>query len=241
MSKKKIIIIGGSGSIGSSIANEIIKDGFEPHLIGRNYNSLKKLSDELNCSFEVADVTNSKDLIKALHNCGNNIFGLAYCAGSINLKSLSLAHENDYIESFRVNTLGAVISIKAIKDILKKNKGSILLFSSIAVKTGFMNHTIISTAKGGVEALTVSLAAELAPNIRVNCIAPSLTETGMTKSITSNENIRKAIELLHPIPRIGQPSDHSKLAAFLLNDSSNWITGQIFNIDGGRSNIRRKG
>ena len=78
MSKKKIIIIGGSGSIGSSIANEIIKDGFEPHLIGRNYNSLKKLSDELNCSFEVADVTNSKDLIKALHNCGNNIFGLAY-------------------------------------------------------------------------------------------------------------------------------------------------------------------
>ena len=241
MSKKKIIIIGGSGSIGSSIANEIIKDGFEPHLIGRNYHSLKKLSDKLNCSFEVADVTNSKDLIKALQNCGNNIFGLAYCAGSINLKSLSLAHENDYIESFRVNTLGAVISIKAIKDILKKNKGSILLFSSIAVKTGFMNHTIISTAKAGIEALTVSLAAELAPNIRVNCIAPSLTETGMTKSLTSNENIRKAIELLHPIPRIGQPSDHSKLAAFLLNHSSNWITGQIFNIDGGRSNIRRKG
>ena len=104
-----------------------------------------------------------------------------------------------------------------------------------------MNHTIISTAKAGIEALTVSLAAELAPDIRVNCISPSLTDTGMTKSITSNENIRKAIELLHPIPRIGQPSDHSKLAALLLNNSSNWITGQIFNVDGGRSTLRRKG
>ena len=75
----------------------------------------------------------------------------------------------------------------------------------------------------------------------MNCISPSLTDTGMTKSITSNENIRKAIELLHPIPRIGQPSDHSKLAALLLNNSSNWITGQIFNVDGGRSTLRRKG
>tara|TARA_B100000029_G_scaffold229219_1_gene226776 strand:+ start:1933 stop:2658 length:726 start_codon:yes stop_codon:yes gene_type:complete len=241
MSKKKIIIIGGSGSIGSSIAKEIIKDEFEPHLIGRNYTSLKKISDELKCPYSVADVTKSKDLTQALKDCGDNIFGLAYCAGSIDLKSLTLAHENDYIESFKVNTLGAIISIKATKDILKKNKGSILLFSSIAAKTGFMNHTIISTAKGGVEALTVSLAAELAPDIRVNCISPSLTDTGMTKSITSNENIRKAIELLHPIPRIGQPSDHSKLAALLLNNSSNWITGQIFNVDGGRSTLRRKG
>ena len=241
MANKKIIIIGGSGSIGSSIAREIKKDKFQPHLIGRNYASLKKLSNELNCSFEIVDVTKSKDLINVLSNCGDNIFGLAYCVGSINLKSLSLAHENDYIESFKVNTLGAVISIKATKDILKKNKGSILLFSSIAARTGFMNHSIVSVAKAGIEALTVSLADELAPEIRVNCIAPSLTETGMTKSITSNEKIRKAIELLHPIPRIGQPSDHSKLATLLLNDTSNWITGQIFNIDGGRSTLRRKG
>ena len=103
MSKKKIIIIGGSGSIGSSIAKEIIKDEFEPHLIGRNYASLKKISDELKCPYSVADVTKSKDLIEALNKCGDNIFGLAYCAGSIDLKSLTLAHENDYIESFKFN------------------------------------------------------------------------------------------------------------------------------------------
>ncbi|MBI04364.1 MAG: short-chain dehydrogenase [Pelagibacteraceae bacterium] len=239
--KKKIVIVGGSGSIGSTIAREFVNNQFEPHLIGRNFSALKNVSEELNCSYEVADVTKTDDLIKAIGKCGENIFGLAYCAGSIDLKPLSLAHENDYIESFKVNTLGAISAIKATKDILKKNKGSILLFSSIAVKNGFMNHSIISTSKGGIEALTVSLAAELAPDIRVNCIAPSLTESGMTKAITSNQNIKKAIELLHPIPRIGQPSDHSKLAAYLLSDANAWITGQIFNIDGGRSTLRRKG
>ena len=132
-------------------------------------------------------------------------------------------------------------AIKTLSDVLKKNNGSIILFSSIAVKQGFANHTIVSTAKGGIEALTVSLAAELAPNIRVNCIAPSLTETGMTKSIVTNPGIRKAIEALHPIPKLGEPSDHSKLASFLLGKSNNWITGQIFHVDGGRSTVRRKG
>ena len=241
MSNKKIVIIGGSGSIGSSIAREIINHNYEPFLIGRNFSSLRKLSEELGCSYEVADVTKTDELLNALEKCGDDIFGLAYCAGSIELKSLSSAHENDFIESFKVNTLGAVTAIKGTQNILKKNNGSILLFSSIAVKNGFMNHSVIATAKGGVEALTVSLAAEFTPEIRVNCIAPSLTESGMTKSMISNENIRKAIELLHPIPRIGQPSDHSKLASYLLTDTNSWITGQIFNIDGGRSTLRRKG
>ena len=117
MSKKKVVIIGGSGSIGSSIAREIINEQYEPHLIGRNFSSLKNVSEELSCTYEVADVTNSKDLAKALKNCGEDIFGLAYCAGSIDLKPLSSAHENDYIESFKVNTLGAVTAIKATKDI----------------------------------------------------------------------------------------------------------------------------
>ena len=237
----RIIIIGGSGSIGSSIAKEVISEGFEPYLVGRNFASLDKVSKDLNCSFGVADVTKSEELKKALEKCGENIHGLAYCAGSIDLKSLSAAHENDYLESFKVNTLGAVTSIKYLKNDLKKNNGSVLLFSSIAVKNGFANHSVIATAKGGIEALTVSLAAELAPKIKVNCIAPSLTVSGMTKSITSNENIKKAIELLHPIPKIGEAKDHSKLAAYLLSKSNTWITGQIFNVDGGRSNLRIKG
>tara|TARA_B100000029_G_scaffold348937_1_gene341315 strand:- start:362 stop:1084 length:723 start_codon:yes stop_codon:yes gene_type:complete len=237
---KKIIIIGGSGSIGSAIAKEILKENFEPYLIGRNFFELNKLSKELKCEFKKADVGNTEELKKAIQDCGNSIFGLAYCVGSINLKPVSTAHENDYLDSFKINTLGAINAVKFSMNFLKQNHGSILFFSSIAVKQGFPNHTIISSAKGAIEALTVSLAAELSPEIRVNCIAPSLTETGMTKSITTNQNLKKAIESLHPIPKLGQPNDHSKLASFLLGESNKWITGQVFHIDGGRSTVRKK-
>ena len=237
MSKKKIVIIGGSGSIGSSIAKEISSDKFEPHLIGRNFSSLKKVSEELNCSYEVADVTNTDNLTKALENCGEDIFGLAYCAGSIDLKPLSSAHENDYIESFKVNALGAITSIKTIKNILKKNNGSILLFSSIAVKNGFMNHTVISSSKGAIEGLTVSLAAELAPEIRVNCIAPSLTKSKIAEPMLKNKLIAEGIAKAHPMKRIGEGKDAAAMAKFLLTDESSWITGQIIGVDGGRSKL----
>ena len=241
MSKKKIVILGGSGSIGSAIATELINDGFDVTIIGRNFSTLEKISKELGCSFVVSDVTKTEELKNSLSICAKDIFGLIYCVGSINIKSLSTAHENDYVESFKINTLGAVTAIKSTKDSLLKNNGSILLFSSVAAKQGFTNHTIISTAKGAVEGLTVSLAAELSPNVRVNCISPSLTESGMSRSIIANENVKKAIESFHAIPKIGHPKDHSKLAAFLVGESNTWITGQIFNIDGGRSTVRKKG
>ena len=110
--------------------------------------------------------------------------------------------------------------------------GSILFFSTIAVKQGFVNHSIISASKGAIEGLTLSLAAELSPEIRVNCIAPSLTQSKMSK---------KAIENMHPIPKIGSPEDFSKLSAFLLGQNNEWITGQIIHVDGGRSTLRKKG
>tara|TARA_Y100000590_G_C15536316_1_gene945178 strand:- start:81 stop:806 length:726 start_codon:yes stop_codon:yes gene_type:complete len=241
MSKSKIVVIGGSGAIGAAISRELIKQDFDVTIIGRNYFSLEKISKEIGCAFMKADVSNAEELKDALNLCGENIFGLVYCVGSINIKSLSSAHENDYIESFKTNTVGAITAVKSIKDVLTKNNGSILLFSSVAARQGFTNHTIISTSKAAIEGLTVSLAAELSPKVRVNCIAPSLTESAMSNSIISNENIKKAIESLHAIPKIGQPEDHSKLAAFLLGKSNTWITGQIFNIDGGRSTVRKRG
>ena len=241
MISKKIIIIGGSGSIGSWIAKEVINDGYKPHLIGRNEESLKLVSSNLNCEYSIVDVNNHDQLKKSLEDCGDNIYGLAYCAGSINLKPLSDASENDYIDSFKVNTIGAALSVKFLKDILKKNNGSILFFSTIAVKQGFVNHSIISASKGAIEGLTLSLAAELSPEIRVNCIAPSLTQSKMSKKIISNDAIKKAIENMHPIPKIGSPEDFSKLSAFLLGQNNEWITGQIIHVDGGRSTLRKKG
>ena len=118
----RIIIIGGSGSIGSSIAKEVISEGFEPYLVGRNFASLDKVSKDLNCSFGVADVTKSEELKKELEKCGENIHGLAYCAGSIDLKSLSAAHENDYLESFKVNTLGAQPSKNFYQRLFEKER-----------------------------------------------------------------------------------------------------------------------
>tara|TARA_Y100000748_G_C15333528_1_gene425066 strand:+ start:4 stop:729 length:726 start_codon:yes stop_codon:yes gene_type:complete len=241
MISKKIVIIGGSGSIGSSIAKEVIDDGFEAHLIGRNEESLKSVSGDLNCEYSIADVNDSDQLKRSLQDCGENIYGLAYCVGSINLKPLSSVSEKDFIDSFKVNAIAAVLSIKFLKEVLKKNNGSILLFSTIAVKQGFINHSIISSSKGAIEGLTLSLAAELSPEIRVNCIAPSLTESKMSKKIISNDTIKKAIENMHPIPKIGSPTDFSKLSAFLLGQNNKWVTGQIIHVDGGRSTLRKKG
>ena len=237
MIDKKILILGGSGSIGLSIAKEVIKLGYRPHLIGRNYSSLNAASKELDCEFTIADVTKSKELESAIKKCGENIYGLTYCVGSITLKPLSSSHENDYIDSFKINTLGAIIAIKSAANVLNKNKGSIILFSTIAVKQGFINHSIVSTAKGGIEALTVSLAAEFAPNVKVNCIAPSLTKSKIASTVIKNSTIEESIAKMHPLKRIGQGIDSANLANFLLTDKSSWITGQIIGVDGGRSNI----
>jgi len=238
---KKILILGGSGSIGSALAEKIIELNYEPIIIARNEDNLISLSKKLNCSYYVCDVLETDKLINIIQNLSDDIFGLAYCVGSINLKSLRLAKENDYIESFRVNALGAINAIKAAQSSLNRNYGSILLFSTIAVKQGFVNHTVISAAKGAIEGLTLSLAAELAPNIKVNCIAPSLNDAQMSQNIIKNDNIRKAIEDMHPIPKIGKGKDFSEIGGYLLSENNKWITGQILHIDGGRSTLRIKG
>ena len=127
--------------------------------------------------------------------------------------------------------------IRIFESNLKKNKGSVVLFSTVAAKKGFVNHSIISSAKSGVEGLTVALAAEFAPDIRVNCISPSLTKSKMAKNIIKNSRIEESIAKLHPLKRIGEGDDAAKLAHFLLSKNSSWITGQIIGVDGGRGAI----
>ncbi|MDG1286345.1 MAG: SDR family oxidoreductase [Rickettsiales bacterium] len=172
---------------------------------------------------------------------GEGIKGLAYCIGSIDLKPFKSTKDDEYLLTYELNVLGAVRALRAAEKGLKKANGSVVLFSTIAVSQGFANHSLISTAKGAVEGLTKALAAEWAPKVRVNCIAPSLSDTPLAKPLTSSEQMANSIAAMHPIPRLGTPDDSAALAKFLLTEESGWISGQVMHVDGGRSTLRTKG
>ena len=237
---KKILIFGGTGAIGFSIAKKMNEEGYSPVIISRNKEDLISKAENIGCEYETCDVLNNDQIEKVSKKYNDEVVGLAYCVGSINLKPLRMSKNDDFIDSFKINTLGAINVIKSNLPSLTKNNGSILLFSTVAVQQGFTNHSIVSSSKGAIEGLTLSLAAEFAPKIRVNCIAPSLTDSKMSKKMVSNETIKKAIENMHPIPKIGQGEDFGDLSSFLLSEKNSWITGQIFHIDGGRSKLRIK-
>ena len=137
----------------------------------------------------------------------------------------------------KLNLYSAIAAIQGCQDELKKNNWSIVLFSSVAAQKGFTNHTIIATAKAAIEGLTVTLAAELSPSTRVNCIAPSLTDSKISKSMLKSEVVAEALAKAHPLKRLGEGNDSASLAKFLLSDESSWITGQIIGVDGGRSSL----
>ena len=170
----KKVILGATGSIGSSLAKQLVESGEQVHLVGRDQSSLSELAKSLNSSFTVCDVLEENFSEKIANDLNDvPINGLAFCVGSIDLKPLKLTKKSDFMQSFILNLISATEIIKSLAYNLKKNKGSIVLFSTVAVKKGFPNHAIVSSAKGAIEGLTLALAAEFAPNIRVNCIAPS--------------------------------------------------------------------
>jgi len=165
--------------------------------------------------------------------------GLAYCVGAINLKPFARATEQDFIKDYQLQVLGAIKAIQTLLPNLKAApNASIVLFSTVAVQTGFNFHSIVSASKGAIEGLTKALAAELAPKIRVNCIAPSITQTPLANSLLNTPEKIEANASRHPLKKIGQPHDVAALANFLLNNEASWITGQIFGVDGGMSSIK---
>jgi len=234
----KKIIIGATGAIGSSIAKKLVSNGSEVHLVARNQAEVERLASELNSTFSVTDVLDDNFAKKVQDDLGDTpINGLAHCVGSIDLKPLKLSKKEDFIKTFNLNLISATEIIRVMHENLKANNGSIVLFSTVAARKGFSNHSIISSAKAAIEGLTVSLAAEFAPNVRVNCIAPSLTKSKIAEFLLKNEKIAEGIAKLHPLKRIGEGIDFSALASFLLSKDSSWITGQIIGVDGGRSSV----
>ena len=236
--KKKYLIFGATGSIGSSLANQFYEEKKDCHLIARNKEEVEKIAKKLNYSFSICDVLRmdfAKKLSEELVDI--EILGIAYCVGSIDIKPFKLTKASDFVSSYVLNLVGVTEIIRNFQENLNRNNASVVLFSTVAAKKGFINHSIISSAKSGVEGLTVALAAEFAPNIRVNCIAPSLTKSKMAKNVIKNSKIEESIAKLHPLKRIGEGVDAANLAHFLLSENSSWITGQIIGVDGGRAAI----
>ena len=232
----KYIIFGATGSIGSSLAEKLTNDKADIHLVARNQDEVKPLAERLGCPFTVADVLQDGFIDKVKADVPE-AKGIAYCIGSIDLKPVRMAKEEDFNKCMKLNLYSAVEAIKGFQDSLRKNKGSIVLFSTAAVHRGFTNHSIIASAKAAVEGLAISLAAEFAPHIRVNCIAPSLTNSKIAQPMLKNSVIADGIAKAHPLKRIGEGQDSASLAKFLISDDSSWITGQVIAVDGGRSRL----
>ncbi|MFO1033086.1 MAG: SDR family oxidoreductase [Hyphomicrobiales bacterium] len=239
----KHIIIGTSG-IGGALARRLAAAGAALHLVSRDATRLAALASDLGASHAAADVTQAGELEEAIAQAGPVVEGLAYCVGSINLKPASRLTEAEALADFQLNALGAFRAVKAALPALKATgqpTASVLFFSTVAVQQGFAAHASVAMAKGAVEGLTRALAAELAPKIRVNAIAPSLTETPLAAALTGNPQTAAAIAALHPLQRLGRADDAAALAAFLLSAEAGWITGQVIGVDGGRSSLRGKG
>ena len=233
---EKYIIFGATGSIGSSLAKKLKDSGQDIHLVARNEESAQQLASQLDCAYTVADVLEN-NFIEKVKSDIPEAKGVAYCVGSIDLKPVRMVKEQDLNNCMKLNLYSAVEAIKGYQESLKKNKGSIVLFSTVAAQRGFTNHAIIASAKAAVEGLTVSLAAEFAPNIRVNCIAPSLTNSKIAEPMLKNKVLAEGIAKAHPLKRLGEGQDSAALAKFLLTDESSWMTGQIIAVDGGRSKL----
>jgi NAD(P)-dependent dehydrogenase (short-subunit alcohol dehydrogenase family) len=240
---QKVLIYGSTGGIGSTLSRLLYTRGYNLHLVARNESKLSALAAELGCGYTCGDVTDNDLFKRVTQDTGDMLGGLVYAVGTINLRSLARLTEEDFLHDFRVNALGAALAVQAALPALKKSVGSasIVLFTSVAVTQGFTFHTSVSMAKGAVHGLTSALAAELAPKVRVNAIAPSLTRTPLAEGIIKNEQIAENLAALHPLERLGTPEDISAMAAFLLSPEAGWITGQSFGVDGGRSNVRTKG
>ncbi len=237
----RVIVFGATGGIGSALARRLAARGATSFLVARDAGRLAALGAEIGAPWQAADVTDAGSVGAAVAAAGSPLAGLAFCVGSILLKPLPRLTEADFLDSFRLNALAPAQAVQAALPALVAGQGSVVLFSSVAARRGFPNHAAIGAAKAAVEGLAVSLAAELAPKVRVNVLAPSLTKTQLAEPLTRSPQMTEAIARQHPLARLGEPEDAASLADFLLSDTAGWITGQVIGVDGGRGALAGKG
>ena len=228
-----MLIIGASSGTGFSLAKQLMAEGH--HVYGTFHKTTSAFTDgvikmqPLNVLDENLDLSFVPDLLD----------GLVYCPGAVLLKPFARIKPEEFISDYQLQLVGAVKIIQACLPKLKNSAhASIVLFSTVAVQTGFNFHSLVSSSKGAIEGLTIALAAEFAPKIRVNCIAPSITDTPLAAALLNTAEKKEANAQRHPLKKIGKPEDLANLASFLLSEKSSWITGQVLHADGGMSSLK---
>ncbi|MHA6281166.1 SDR family NAD(P)-dependent oxidoreductase [Salinimicrobium sp. CAU 1759] len=230
---RNYVIIGGSSGIGKELVKKLSDQG--NNIFATYHQHVVEESSE-NVKYQKFDVLN--DMLD-LSDLPEEIHGFVYCPGSINLKPFHRFKEEDFIDDYKLQVVGATKLLQQLLPKLKQSgDSSIVLFSTVAVQNGFNFHSQVAASKGAIEGLTRALAAEFAPKIRVNAIAPSLTDTPMAGKLLSTPEKVEAQSRLNPMKRVGKASDLASTAAFLLSSESSWITGQILHVDGGFSSIK---
>ena len=229
---KNYLVIGGSSGIGKALVRQLAEEQhqvyttynsttIDENISGVYFRSLDVLKDELNFDF-----------------LPESLDGIVYCPGSINLKPFTRIKPEAFLEDYKLQVIGAIKTLQAVLPKLKKSSNaSVVLFSTVAVQQGFNFHSQVAASKGAIEGLARSLAAEFAPSIRVNCIAPSLTNTPLAEKLLNSEAKKEANAQRHPLKRVGEAEDIANAVSFLLSQNSSWTTGQILHVDGGLSTI----
>src|SRR5210317_481325 len=232
----KIIIIGSNGAVGKSCVQKL-KDKNELVLISRSQQ--EDIESSPNISTFTLDINDYENTQKFINSIDYEISGIIFSLGSIVLKPFQQTSVKEFIDVMNSNFFNVSNFLYNSIDKFSDNS-SVVFFSSIAASRGFKNHTAISSAKSALKGFSISLAADFAPKIRFNTISPSLSYSKMSNFITSNEKVAEGLAKLHPMLRLGSGDDIADLAAFLISNQSSWITGQNFNVDGGRSTLITK-
>ena len=227
---KTILVVGGGSGIGKYIVETLAGQGETVIAASRDIENADLPNGVKRITF---DVTGNDEL-----SLPETLNGLVYCPGTIKLQPFHRFKIEDIQQDFDINVKGAIKVIQQTLPALKAGKASIVMFSTMAVQTGLPFHASISASKGAVEGLVRSLAAEYAPTLRFNAIAPSLTDTPLAGSLLNNDRKREANAERHPLKRVGRPEDIGAMAVHLLGDNASWITGQVITIDGGMSALR---
>ena len=241
-----MVVVGGAGGIGSAVARRLAAQGCRLVLAGRDAQRLQSIAAQTGAQAFPLDARDSAAvdaLMQSVQTSHDRVDGIVNCAGSILLKPAHLISDQEFADTIATNLTTAFNLVRAATRLMMKQAGggSIVLCSSVAARRGLVNHEAIAAAKAGVEGLALAAAASYARyGVRVNCVAPGLTRTDLTRSLTQNETVAKMSAALHPLGRIGEPAEVASAICWLLDSEQSWVTGQVIGVDGGLGHLQAR-